>query len=493
MNLATMDLALRSAFLAEASILLILLAGAILLYWSFRERYLVPWIAGWSAYSLAKLSSVLSAAPATTRLWLPLAYASFVVAVGLFTCAVFLYVQEKKLLGVAVIFLSLAFVLAIVKGLWLPESALVRRAFGYFSWRLVVIFAAARLFRFAWGRLNVGRWLLAVMLLFLHPDLAQSPHALGGMDVLLDLLLGISMMTIVLDDSRVQIQRLHVLNTVTQQASNSTQFEPMTHTVLERLIKITSAKAAWFRIIEGDRLTLVASRGLSAAFTEAARTIEINRSVGGYAMREREVCIVLSAESTPDLRQVLKSEGIHHLVLVPVEGKSSRIGILVLGLAHFRAHTREEKDFLKAAAKQLGLAAENSKLVQQVVQSRSEWASTFDSIPDYILVHDPDYRILRANRALLNRLGSSHDDVGGKLCEATLPGAGTRWKACPYCAGAQGAVREDTCFGGFSVISTSDSTREDGTRGATVHVIKDITEIKAAEERYTSLFSHMHE
>jgi len=31
------------------------------------------------------------------------------------------------------------------------------------------------------------------------------------------------------------------------------------------------------------------------------------------------------------------------------------------------------------------------------------------------------------------------------------------------------------------------------TRAGTVHVIKDITEAKASEERYTSLFNHMHE
>src|SRR5215831_6153067 len=400
MNLVMMDLALRSAFLAEASILVILLAGAMLLYWSFRERYLVPWIAGWIAYSLAKLSFVLGAVPSASRFWMPLAYASFVVAVGLFALAVFLYVQEKNLLGIAVAFLSVALVLGIVRGLWLPQSAFVRGAFNYFSWRPVVIFAVVQLFRFAWGRLNVGRWLLAVMLLFLHPDLAQNSHVLAGMDILQDLLLGISMMTIVLDDSRVQIQRLHVLNNVTQQASNSTQFEVMTQTVLEKLAKIAGAKAAWFRVVEGAQLTLAAARGLSGAFTEAARTVEINRSVGGYVLREREVCVVLSAEATPDLRDLLKEEGIHHLVLVPVDGKSARIGILVLGLAHFRAHTKEEKDFLRAAAKQLGLAAENSRLVQQVVQSRNEWASTFDSIPDYILVHDADYRMLRANQAL---------------------------------------------------------------------------------------------
>ena len=77
----------------------------------------------------------------------------------------------------------------------------------------------------------------------------------------------------------------------------------------------------------------------------------------------------------------------------------------------YRAYTGREKKFLKAAAKQLGLAVENRKLLQQLVHSRNEWASTFDSIPDYILVHDLEYRILRANSALLARLQRPRKEV----------------------------------------------------------------------------------
>jgi len=50
-----MDLTLQSAFLAEMSTLLILLAGAVLLYSSFREKYLLPWIAGWTCLTLSKV------------------------------------------------------------------------------------------------------------------------------------------------------------------------------------------------------------------------------------------------------------------------------------------------------------------------------------------------------------------------------------------------------------------------------------------------------
>src|SRR5258708_19786375 len=43
------------------------------------------------------------------------------------------------------------------------------------------------------------------------------------------------------------------------------------------------------------------------------------------------------------------------------------------------------------------------------------------------------------------------------------------------------------------MVSTSAYAGEDVSKGATVHVIKDVTEAKAAEERYKALFSHMQE
>src|SRR5258708_36474955 len=53
---------LRSALFVQANLvlldllaLLILLAGMVLVYRSFREKYLVPWMSGWAVYAGAKI------------------------------------------------------------------------------------------------------------------------------------------------------------------------------------------------------------------------------------------------------------------------------------------------------------------------------------------------------------------------------------------------------------------------------------------------------
>jgi PAS domain-containing protein len=411
-----MELAFQYAFLAEGSTLLILLAGAILLYRSFRERYLELWIAGWTAYTISRFLIAVHAAHSAPDIWVFCAFGSFIAAMALFACAVFLYVDQKKLLLPAALTMLVGFVLGILvyggSGFGFIPPRLVD-----LSWRAVLVVASLQLVRFAWGRLNVGRWLLAIMLV-----MPAFRHARGAStdvwhEVLIDLLLGISMMTIVLDDSRVQIQRLDVLNTITNQISESREFEPTVAVVLEELTQISRAKAAWFRVLEGDKLVLTAHRGLSASFADKARAIDVNQSVSGFALREGEVYVMRAAEAAPEVRTVLKREDIHHVILVPVEGRQhSQIGTFALGVAHYRAHMANEKKFLKAAARQLGLAAENRKLAEQVAQSRNEWASTFDSIPDFILVHDSEYRILRANQALVARLNRPRDEIVDRSC-----------------------------------------------------------------------------
>src|SRR5438270_4026060 len=266
-----MDLTLQSAFLAEMSTLLILLAGAVLLYGSFREKYLIPWIAGWTCLFCAKVFLNLDLGH-TSPLWSVLSLACFILAVGLLVTAVLVYVSQGKLLLPLVLMLTAALALGLLYSLWLPYSGLRILAQGL-CWTAKIL-ASIQLVRFAWGRRTAGRWLLAAMFLLLHLDVAQNKHSLMAYDFLVDLFLGIGMMTVVLEDARAQIQRLDALNTITHQVSDSRDFEPTVGTILEELRKITRAKASWFRMLEGERLTMASYRGVSQEFAEKVAVVE---------------------------------------------------------------------------------------------------------------------------------------------------------------------------------------------------------------------------
>ena len=161
-----------------------------------------------------------------------------------------------------------------------------------------------------------------------------------------------------------------------------------------------------------------------------------------------------------------------------------------------RQWTAEELEFLQACAKQLALAVENFRLLEQVLRSQRQWMNTFDSIHDIILAHDADYRIIKANQVLLEQLGQAAADVIGNSCESALPHTFGEWTGCPYCAmggDEEFAEGADPCFGGFSVVSTSSYTEQGSPQKGTIHVVRDITERRSAEEKYRLLFEQVQE
>src|SRR5215471_12408790 len=400
---------LQSALLAEASAPLILLGGAILLYRSFREKYLLPWIAGWAIYSLSKLFLAISAAHGPA-IWLALANLAFIFAISLFSVAIFYYVYQPRLLLPALAVILPAVLVGIVQAFWLAHAGVLLFIFGILSLMLAWC-AAARLLAFARGRNNIGAWILSAALLLLtqhRPTLAYG--------ILVDVLLGISMMMIVLDDSRVQIQRMDILNRISGAISGSDDFLPAVDTALSDLLAISRARCAWFRVLDEEgKLQLVAQRRLPDALVTQLKKVD-PKSVG-FTLENGNVAILEVSGMVPEARPLMVQHGIQHIVVVPVVGKSSSIGVMVLGMGHRRTYTENDKNFLKAAAGQLGLAAENRHLVQQLVHSVKDLSETkaaeeryktlFEHVQEGVFVSTPEGRIIDCNDAFLRMLGYS--------------------------------------------------------------------------------------
>ena len=86
-------------------------------------------------------------------------------------------------------------------------------------------------------------------------------------------------------------------------------------------------------------------------------------------------------------------------------------------------------------------------------------------------------------------------DVIGSTCESVLPHGLGEWTGCPYCARGGEEISEgaDPCFGGFSMVSTSSYTEQGSKQKGTIHIVRDITERRSAEEKYRLLFEQVQE
>jgi two-component system NtrC family sensor kinase len=89
----------------------------------------------------------------------------------------------------------------------------------------------------------------------------------------------------------------------------------------------------------------------------------------------------------------------------------------------------------------------------------------------------------------------SSADVIGSTCESVLPHGLGEWTGCPYCARGDEEISEaaDPCFGGFSLVSTSSYTEQGSKQKGTIHIVRDITERRSAEEKYRLLFDQVQE
>jgi len=307
-------------------------------------------------------------------------------------------------------------------------------------------------------------------------------------------LLAISMLLFVFREARARAQRLVVLRSLTDSIVLAQQQGGMMEKALEALQQLTKSKAAWFRLIEGGHLVATHAVGVSQDFLREVGIAELSESVSQMLEKGQPVALRRD-EASPEDQHLLRSEKIRHLLMVPVLGKKSPIGLLILGTAAQRKLTAEESEFLETCGRQLGIAIENFRLLEQVLRSQRQWRNTFDSVHDIILAHDAEFRIIKANQILLEQLEQSSADVIGSTCESVLPHTLGEWTGCPYCACGDEEITEaaDPCFGGFSLVSTSSYTEQGSKQKGTIHIVRDITERHSAEEKYRLLFDQVQE
>jgi two-component system NtrC family sensor kinase len=142
------------------------------------------------------------------------------------------------------------------------------------------------------------------------------------------------------------------------------------------------------------------------------------------------------------------------------------------------------------------VALENARLFTRITQSSRQWAEIFDSISDYIVVHDEQCRILRVNRSLAEFIGVRPAELIGLGMRALLSIAtdSDSIQPCPFCRG-----ERDSDEYLHPVLERSYLVSTSRVHGAlneglqTVHVLKDITDRREAERRYRELFDNVQE
>jgi PAS domain S-box-containing protein len=128
------------------------------------------------------------------------------------------------------------------------------------------------------------------------------------------------------------------------------------------------------------------------------------------------------------------------------------------------------------------------KLAEEAIaRAKEEWERTFDTVPDLVSILDNQHRIVRVNKAMADRLALKPEQCIGLKCYEAVHGLSDPTAFCPHaltCQDGQQHVAEvhEPRLGGDFLVSTTPLCNAHGQLIGAVHVARDITQRKRAEE-----------
>ena len=137
---------------------------------------------------------------------------------------------------------------------------------------------------------------------------------------------------------------------------------------------------------------------------------------------------------------------------------------------------------------------------EKVRQVAEEWQTTFDSISDMVSIQDRDYKLIRINKAYSDAVGMKMEDIIGRHCHEVVHNAASHILNCPHhrTLETKKAMSQEIFeprLGAYLEVSTSPIFDKAGEVIGSVHIAKDISERRRAEEelrksekKYRALF-----
>jgi two-component system NtrC family sensor kinase len=494
----------------EATASIILLALFLLFRRDHQAGYFHFWLAGWCCFtfsSLCELAVLIHPLPGL-NLTVILAHAT---ALILFLVAVVHYWAGWKRQTspvIPMIGLVLAAIYYIERG-GAQQVVSLHWATAIFE-TLLCLFAGWVLWRSPMARRGHGAQLLAGIFLLsgLHgldrPLWLDSPLFLlrAAFDHFLGVALGIAMVVVVLEGARTRSEELNDkmrrLTLLTAASTQTLSVQEVIEQVLSHLVESLGATHGIVRLKEGEgnsaQLVARASVGFDKAYLSRHAKLSVMEPWAQQVMKGDCQFLQVDQEWDPKARKKIDEAGLKGLVTLALRGKNGPLGVIGVGSVHHPSFHPDELAYLVNIANLLGLTLQNVTLFEQVTAVQRQWEYTFDSIGDPILVHDHAGRILRTNQRLSQLLGRESGALVGRNVKDLLSVQHAPYRSCPYCEGVGGEGDEpDPWLPGYFLASNSTFADPSGLQLGTVHVLKDITDRKRAEEKYRTLVSSVQE
>ena len=494
----------------EGTAFLILLVLFILLRKDHPTRFLAIWVGGWSLLTVKaalELTQVVMSIPQ-----LRLARVLLLVVVNFILLKAVVCLTGKSRTALSFVWSGSFALVVLVYFLESRQPAEV----AHITWFTTILLASTSLSAgwFLWsssrGTKGHGARLLAGLffLIGLHgidrPLWSQSPLFLLRLafDHLLAVSLGIAMVVLVLERARARTDelndKLRRLSLLTASSTQTLSVREVLDLVLSNVVDSLGVSHGIVRLLEGEgsaaKLVVHASVGFDQAYLAAEREIPASDAWAQRVLKEEFATMKIAEETDKAERERMAVTKVDEIVSLVLRGKDVPLGILAVGCGQGAKIQDDEIDYLKNIANLLGMTIQNVLLFEQVDKVQRQWAYTFDSIGDPVFVHDSEGRFLRINQRMLHLTGRENKTCIGRSVAEVFPQKTVRYALCPYCEGIAGEGDDpDPWLPGYFLASNSVFADPAGRKMGTVHVLKDISDRKRAEEKYRTLVSNVQE
>jgi len=254
-----------------------------------------------------------------------------------------------------------------------------------------------------------------------------------------------------------------------------------------KLIRVLLVEDDEIDILSAKRILANCSQSIKFDIESATTLSEAVEYVGS-----REYDVVLLDLGLPDcsgIETVQKvSQANPHVSIVALTGlDDEQTGLLAIqnGATDYLTKSMQLDNIL---VRTILYALERKEAEEKVKRAAHEWRTTFDSISDMISIHDKEHKIVRVNMALARFFKKEPKELIGKHCYELFHNIKKPHSDCPHVQTLK--TREPATLEFFEPsigihvgVSTSPVFDEKGEVMGSVHLIKNITERKLAEEK----------
>lgn len=289
-------------------------------------------------------------------------------------------------------------------------------------------------------------------------------------------------------------RELAVLNAVVTTASASLDLESTLQSSLNTVVEALNYDGGTiFFVVDGaDHLEpAAASYDIQGEMREHLQTLGIGEGLSRAIAASGDAAFIddyqNSAHQAPGLPASMPMASLGG---VPLISKGEILGVLTVGTVEPHKFSEAEQLLLASVGRSISVAVENARLFNDVARGKNEWETTFDAMTNGVSIHDRDFNIVRANRALGRLLGVKAEDLIGKKCYEVFHGTSKPLSICPQ----KKAFREGTShsisveephIGRILNISSDPVVESNGEIVCAVHDVRDITEQEHLREQLT--------